>query len=92
MYAKTATPAALAEAVSSILDSPDLRTRMGQIGQARVSGELSWEMSERQLLAAYERAIAIGARRNGRRAGRVRTGERPDSGHPLTRPAAVLNR
>ncbi len=92
VYAKTATPAALAEAVSSILDSPDLRTRMGQIGQARVSGELSWEMSERQLLAAYERAIAIGARRNGRRAGRVRTGERPDSGHPLTRPAAVLNR
>ena len=39
-----------------LLDDPERRTRMGEIGRARVSGPLSWSNSARNLLDAYEAA------------------------------------
>lgn len=56
LYATPNDPAALAELVMRLLDDPERRRAMGAIGQARVGGELSWENSARNLLAAYERA------------------------------------
>lgn len=41
-----------------LLDNPDERTRMGQIGRKRVEEELAWDYSVPNLLSAYERSFA----------------------------------
>ncbi len=41
-----------------LLDRPDERARMGQIGRKRVREELAWEFSVPNLIAAYERAFS----------------------------------
>jgi glycosyltransferase involved in cell wall biosynthesis len=41
-----------------LLEHPEERTRMGQIGRSRVESELAWKYSEKNLLAAYDRAFA----------------------------------
>jgi glycosyltransferase involved in cell wall biosynthesis len=40
-----------------LLDHPEERMRMGQIGRRRVETELAWKFSVVNLLAAYERAL-----------------------------------
>ncbi|WP_109484784.1 glycosyltransferase family 4 protein [Occallatibacter savannae] len=40
-----------------LLDHPEERARMGEIGQARVQEKLAWKYSEAGLLAAYDRAF-----------------------------------
>ncbi len=73
-YAPPNDPEALARVVDALLDDPDRRAAMGAIGRARIERELSWENSERSLLAAYDRAFSIAdARRTGRGGG---SGER----------------
>jgi glycosyltransferase involved in cell wall biosynthesis len=47
-----------ADCITRLLDDPDLRERMGAIGRARVEEALSWEQSERALLAAYAHALS----------------------------------
>ncbi len=49
-------------AISELLDDPDRRGRMGSIGRERLETSLSWEHSETQLLAAYERALSVRGR------------------------------
>jgi glycosyltransferase involved in cell wall biosynthesis len=61
LYAEPNDPARLAELVLELLDDPVRRTRLGEIGRARVAGELSWANSARNLLAAYEAAVATRA-------------------------------
>lgn len=46
-----------AQKILWLLDHPEQRTRMGEVGQQRVQTELSWEYSVKNLLAAYERAF-----------------------------------
>ncbi|MCG5220675.1 glycosyltransferase family 4 protein [Streptosporangium soli] len=58
LYAPANDESAFAKLVSRLLDDPDERRRMGEIGQARVSGPLSWEHSRTALLAAYEAACS----------------------------------
>ncbi len=41
-----------------LLDRPDERRRMGEIGRARIEKELAWEYSVENLLAAYDRAFS----------------------------------
>jgi glycosyltransferase involved in cell wall biosynthesis len=41
-----------------LLDHPEERTRMGELGRRRVEHELAWEYSVRHLLAAYDRAFS----------------------------------
>ncbi|MEU0571011.1 glycosyltransferase family 4 protein [Nonomuraea sp. NPDC005983] len=57
LYAPANDESAFAKLVSRLLDDPDERRRMGEIGRARVSGPLSWEHSSKALVAAYEAAL-----------------------------------
>jgi glycosyltransferase involved in cell wall biosynthesis len=46
-----------ARCIARLLDSPSEREQMGKAGRLRFEQEISWQRSEDQLLAAYERAI-----------------------------------
>ena len=46
-----------ADCITRLLDDRELRERMGAIGRTRVEDALSWEQSERALLAAYAHAL-----------------------------------
>ena len=65
-YAARGEPEALAAVVDALLEDPERRARMGAEGRRRVQSGLAWEHQERNLLAAYERAFAIGDRRRSR--------------------------
>lgn len=54
VYARPNDIAEFASLVSDLLDDPERRAGMGEIGVGRVSGPLSWANSEKELLAAYE--------------------------------------
>ena len=64
LYATANDEASFASAISTLLDDPSLRDRMGEIGRRRVETELSWDQSEVQLLNAYERALEISRSRS----------------------------
>jgi glycosyltransferase involved in cell wall biosynthesis len=52
-----------ARCVATLLDSHELRERMGAAGRRRAEDEISWARSEETLLAAYERALEVARRR-----------------------------
>ncbi|GAA4589141.1 glycosyltransferase family 4 protein [Planotetraspora phitsanulokensis] len=56
LYAQPNDEAEFAELIAQLLDDPDARRTMGELGQARVAGPLSWENSAKALLAAYDAA------------------------------------
>jgi glycosyltransferase involved in cell wall biosynthesis len=59
LYASTSGLAAdFAAKILWLLDHPDARIRMGEIGRRRVESELAWKYSVRSLLEAYDRAFA----------------------------------
>jgi glycosyltransferase involved in cell wall biosynthesis len=60
LYAPPNDPAGLAMLVLGLLDDPERRATMGEIGRARVAGELSWTNSAANLLAAYGKAVGPG--------------------------------
>lgn len=53
-----------ADKILWLLDHPDDRERMGAIGQKRVAEHLAWEYSEKNLIAAYDRAFEKRSGRN----------------------------
>lgn len=57
LYAERNDPASLAEGIIRLVDDIELSTRMGQIGQHRLTTMLSWEQQVPALLAAYERVL-----------------------------------
>lgn len=57
VYAEAANPESLGRSISSLLDDPQRRARLGALGRERVEKELSWERSEVVLRAAYARAL-----------------------------------
>jgi len=57
-FVSDATPQALAEAISQVLDEPEELERMGRVGAERIRSELNWEKSVEQLLRAYEKALS----------------------------------
>jgi glycosyltransferase involved in cell wall biosynthesis len=68
VYASENDEAQFAKLIAELLDNPDRRERMGKIGRQRVEQALSWEISRRSLLAAYEDLLARPPRqREGRR-------------------------
>ncbi len=48
----------LAEKILCLLDDPERRRRMGELGRMRVQNELEWKYEEPNLLAAYDAAFA----------------------------------
>jgi len=73
LYASNANPVPdFAAKILWLLDHPEERKRMGQIGRKRVEQELAWKFSVDNLLAAYERAFA----------GRKQAGPRSEPGEP----------
>ncbi|MFI9451062.1 glycosyltransferase family 4 protein [Amycolatopsis sp. NPDC052450] len=57
LYAPANDEPEFAKLIAHLLDSPEQRTTMGELGRARVAGPLSWENSQKALLSAYEAAI-----------------------------------
>jgi glycosyltransferase involved in cell wall biosynthesis len=59
LYANSRNPLTdFAAKILWLLDHPDERKRMGEFGRKRVEGELAWEYSVVNLLAAYHRAFS----------------------------------
>ncbi|GAA4561643.1 glycosyltransferase family 4 protein [Planotetraspora kaengkrachanensis] len=56
VYAPPNDESEFAKLIALLLDDPQERRRMGELGQARVHGPLSWENSRKALLAAYDAA------------------------------------
>jgi len=61
-YARPNDVADLARCVGELLDDPQRRAQLGTAGRARAEETLAWRHSERNLLAAYEHALANGNR------------------------------
>ncbi|WP_371781276.1 glycosyltransferase family 4 protein [Streptosporangium subroseum] len=57
VYAPPNDESEFAKLIALLLDDPDERRRMGELGQARVRGPLSWEHSRKALIAAYDSAV-----------------------------------
>ena len=57
LYARANDSADFAEKIAWLLDRPDERERMGEIGRARVLDRFAWSHSAPALLASYERAF-----------------------------------
>jgi glycosyltransferase involved in cell wall biosynthesis len=60
VYAEANDVEEFAQRIHELLDEPERRRKLGEIGRARVEEKLSWEHSAREFLAAYERALKIG--------------------------------
>ncbi|MDQ1034739.1 glycosyltransferase involved in cell wall biosynthesis [Streptomyces sp. V3I8] len=75
VYASDDDESEFAELITTLLDDPQKRARMGRIGQERINGELSWRNSQRSLLAAY--AAACRDRAPAPADDPIRTGKRP---------------
>ncbi|HKS99169.1 MAG TPA: glycosyltransferase family 4 protein [Rugosimonospora sp.] len=56
LYAPANDESQFAKLIAGLLDDPEARRQMGEIGRERVGGPLSWENSRAALLAAYARA------------------------------------
>lgn len=57
IYAADHSSAAFGDAVITLVDDSERREKMARIGFDRISGPLSWDVSERELMACYRRAF-----------------------------------
>ena len=57
LYADKGNVEDFADKVLWLLDNPEERQRMGELGRRRVEKELAWEYSVPHLLAAYKKAL-----------------------------------
>ena len=57
-YVGENSPQKLAEAVQHLLDNPDLRRRMAEIGAQRFNKLVDWGQSIEELLRAYQTALS----------------------------------
>jgi glycosyltransferase involved in cell wall biosynthesis len=57
LYAQANDESEFAKLIARLLDDPEERRRMGELGRERVAGPLSWERSKAVLLAAYQAAV-----------------------------------
>ncbi|MBX3596099.1 MAG: glycosyltransferase family 4 protein [Rhizobiaceae bacterium] len=58
LYAKPNDPVDFADKIEILLGDPQMRDRMGLIGQERVKNKLSWKQSIEPLLAAYRKVLS----------------------------------
>lgn len=62
LYAAADDEREFAERIAELLDSPQLRARLGALGAARIRDGMSWRHSEEALRLTYERAFRRAAR------------------------------
>jgi glycosyltransferase involved in cell wall biosynthesis len=60
LYATPNDEQSFADAIVRLLDDPALRDELAAAGTRRITGALSWESSKRELIRAYDRALALG--------------------------------
>lgn len=60
VYAPADDEHAFAKLLDDLLDDPQRRARMGAVGRERVAADLSWDVSERNLIGFYERLMRSG--------------------------------
>lgn len=60
LYARDHSAQAFGDAIIELIDDPEARKQMAEIGQARIAGPLSWNHSASNLLAAYEHSLGYG--------------------------------
>ncbi|HEY2949067.1 MAG TPA: glycosyltransferase family 4 protein, partial [Micromonosporaceae bacterium] len=83
VYAPANDESEFAKLIGVLLDDPEERIRMGEIGRARVAGPLSWDHSRAALLAAYDAAVgAVDTRSPRRRAAAHVAAPRGPMGRP----------
>jgi glycosyltransferase involved in cell wall biosynthesis len=58
LYARANDERSFARCIDELLSDPARRDELGAIGRERVTRNLSWDHSERELLRAYDRALA----------------------------------
>jgi glycosyltransferase involved in cell wall biosynthesis len=58
LYARPNDDKDFAEKINLLLEAPNLRASMGEIGRERVLNFLTWEHSKQALYAAYDKAFA----------------------------------
>jgi glycosyltransferase involved in cell wall biosynthesis len=54
VYAQPNDELAFAQKIAELIDEPERRKQMGQIGRSRISARLAWAHQEKHLLAAYD--------------------------------------
>jgi len=59
LYARPNDVDDLAVKIAQLLDDPEARARMAEIGSARVTGELAWHHQVPSLLRAYDKAFEV---------------------------------
>jgi glycosyltransferase involved in cell wall biosynthesis len=57
LYVQEDGPRAFAEAICALLDDPDRRRRMGDVGAGRIRDELSWDHQAAAYVAVYDRLL-----------------------------------
>ena len=57
LYARPNDPADFACKILQLIDSEELRRRMGQIGRQRIEQDFNWEIDRKSLLSAYAKAL-----------------------------------
>jgi glycosyltransferase involved in cell wall biosynthesis len=50
---------AFANAIDDLLDDPDRRRRLGELGRQRVERQLSWDVSRRELIRFYRQVLGV---------------------------------
>jgi len=63
VYVAANDTAAFATAIDELLDDPDRRKKMGELGRARVESKLSWNISSNNLVSFYDRLFLPGDHR-----------------------------
>lgn len=58
LYASNNDPAALAAAISNLIESPNLRQKMGNRGQERLQKEYSWDAQKKRYLDVYRSILS----------------------------------
>ena len=57
LYARPNDPVDFANQITTLLDSPELREKLGKWGRMRIEESLNWDVEKNVLLEAYDAAL-----------------------------------
>ena len=60
LYARNTDPVDFADKIVALLDDPQRRARMGELGRRRVIEELAWQYEAPKIVRAYEQLFGLG--------------------------------